>query len=327
MTLLKKARVIGLGHFLPSHVIHNDDLPIDLNTSDEWIFKRTGIKRRHFAKADEKCSDLAIAAARDAIAMADISPQKIDMVIVATSTPDDVYPATAGRVQSALAIPACPFFDIQAVCAGFVYGLFLANQSIMLGAAKNILLIGSDINSRIIDPADRSTYVLFGDGAGAMVLTHSDDNGDKKSSGIINCKIDGDGTMRDYLFVDGGISSNGTIGKVRMKGQEVFRSAVDKMSKVVEECLVMAALSVGDIDWYVPHQANSRIMDAVCEKLKLDREKVISTVDEHANISAATIPVAMNIAYNEKKIKSGQLLALSALGGGFVWGGALLRWG
>ncbi len=326
MTLLKKTRLIGVGHYLPAQVITNHDLPASLNTSDEWIFQRTGIKKRHFVASDEKCSDMAIAAARNAINMAGIAVDQIDMVIVATSTPDYIYPATAARVQAELGIPPCPFFDVQAVCAGFVYGLFIANQSMMLGSAKNILLIGVDVNSRIIDPTDRGTYVLFGDGAGAVVLTGVENNGQSTQPGIINCKIDGDGRERDKLFVDGGVAT-GTVGKVKMKGQEVFRFAVDKMSKVLEQCLTMAELSVSDIDWYIPHQANSRIMDAVCERLKMDRAKVISTVHEHANISAATIPVAMSLANQEKKFKPGQLLAMSALGGGFAWGGALVRWG
>ncbi|MDI9313091.1 MAG: beta-ketoacyl-ACP synthase III [Hydrotalea sp.] len=324
---LKKTRLVGVGHYLPARVITNHDLPASLDTSDEWIFQRTGIKKRHFVADGEKCSDMAIAAATAAIKTAGVAAGDIDMVVVATSTPDDTYPATAGLVQAALGISPGPFFDVQAVCAGFTYALFLANQSIMLGAAKNILVVGADVNSKIIDATDRATYVLFGDGAGAVILHGEKDSSDKNQPGIINCKIDGDGRQRDKLFVDGGVSSTGTVGKVKMKGQDVFRYAVDKMGKIVEQCLADADLTVADIDWYIPHQANSRIMDAVCERLKMDRAKVISTVHEHANISAATIPVAMSMANDDKKFKPGQLLAMSALGGGFAWGGALLRWG
>lgn len=330
---LWRSRVLGLGYYLPHRIITNSDLPKELETSDDWIVQRTGIQRRHFAANDERCSDLAIKAGAVALTAAGVRPSEIDMVVVATSTPDDIYPATAGKVQAALGIAPGPFFDVQAVCAGFTYALYLANQTIMLGDARNILVIGADINSRILDEKDRSTFVLFGDGAGAMVLG-AEKGGDDNAPGILIAKIDGDGRERDKLFVEGGapggiINSSGTLsrGKVRMQGKEVFRFAVEKMSLIVEQCLAKKELTIADIDWYIPHQANKRIMIAVCERLKMDPAKIVSTVHEHANISAATIPLAMAMANDEKKFKTGQLLAISALGGGFAWGGALLRWG
>lgn len=322
----RSARILGLGSYLPETVITNRELPKHLDTSDEWIVQRTGIKKRHFVSNGQQCSDLAIIASQRALTAASIKPENIDLLVLATSTSDQIYPATAAKVQAALGIPPCPFMDVQAVCAGFTYALSIANNMLLLGQATTALVIGSDVNSAILDNQDRSTYVLFGDGAGAMVLRAENYNA-KMPLGIISCRLGGNGYERDKLYVDGGVSSNRQIGHVKMQGREVFRYAVEKMSEVVLQCLAEQNLNLNEVDWYVPHQANLRIIDAVAEKLKLPKEKIIITLQEHANISAATIPVAMAQAVAEHKFQSGQLIALSALGGGFAWGGALLRWG
>ncbi|NMM46219.1 ketoacyl-ACP synthase III [Rhodospirillaceae bacterium KN72] len=316
----------GVGAYLPEKVVTNDDLSKTVDTSDEWIRQRTGIARRHIAAPEETTTDLACAAARRAMEHAGVAVEEIDLVILATTTPDNTFPATATRVQARLGVRNGPAFDIQAVCSGFVYALTQADNMIRLGQAKCALVIGAEIYSRILDWEDRGTCVLFGDGAGAVVLRGEASNGAEIPRGILATKLGADGRYYDSLYVDGGPATTGTAGFVRMQGKEVFKYAVERMSSLVADLLAQQGLTTEDLDWLVPHQANVRIINKVGERLNLPSERVVVSVEEHANTSAATIPLAMNHAVERQLFKPGDLIGLTAMGGGFTWGAALLRW-
>jgi 3-oxoacyl-[acyl-carrier-protein] synthase-3 len=297
-----------------------------VDTSDEWIVQRTGIRERHIAAEGEVTSDLAQKASERALAHAKVKPDEVDLIVVATATPDQTFPATATRVQAKLGVNRGVAFDVQAVCSGFIYGLNVADNAIRLGQADTALVVGAETFSRILDWTDRSTCVLFGDGAGAAVLKAIDAEGTNKDRGILSCHLHSDGRQHDLLYVDGGPSSTGTTGHVRMVGKEVFRHAVVNLADVVEEALTANGLGPGDIDWVVPHQANLRILESTGQKLKLPPEKVVVTIDKHANTSAASIPLALNEAVGDGRIKRGQLLLLEAMGGGFTWAASIIRW-
>jgi 3-oxoacyl-[acyl-carrier-protein] synthase-3 len=314
--------VTGTGSALPSGIVANAALEARLDTTDAWIQERTGIRERRIAAGDAKTSDLAIAAGRAAMAAAGLGADSIDLVIVATATPDDTFPATATRVQAALGLRPVPAFDVAAVCSGFIYALAVADAMLKAGPARRALVIGAELFSRILDWEDRATAVLFGDGAGALVLEASD-GGDR---GILAARLHADGDKRDLLYVDGGPGSTGTVGKLRMKGKEVFRHAVQNLADVADEVLAAAGLSAADVDWIVPHQANARIIEATARKLGLPMERVVMTVGSHANTSAASVPLALDAAVRDGRIREGDLLLLEAMGGGFTWGAILLRW-
>ncbi|MFK7867046.1 MAG: beta-ketoacyl-ACP synthase III [Alphaproteobacteria bacterium] len=321
--------IIGVGHYLPEHKLDNDALAREKNidTSDEWIFQRSGIRHRHFAAADEACSDLGAKAAQAALEQAGISPDHIDLIIVATTTPDHIFPATATKIQAKLQVPPCPAFDVQAVCSGFIFALNQADNMLRLGQATRALVIGAETYSRILNWQDRSTCVLFGDGAGAVVLEASRANNQaEKQSGLIDHFLQSDGSHYDRLFVDGGAGSTGQYGHVTMDGKDVFRHAVHKMSDAVNILCEKHHITANQLDWLVPHQANARIIEKVGERLNIDPNKVIITVQDHANTSAATIPIALCHGAAHDKFKKGDLIALTALGGGFSWGASLLRW-
>lgn len=323
--MVMRSRVLGCGIFLPSNVVTNQDLEQRVDTSDEWIVQRTGIKSRHIAAEGEKTSDLAIAAATRALEHAGVPAGSIDCIILATTTPDNTFPATATRVQAALGTKGFAM-DIQAVCAGFVYAMSVADNFLRNGQARRALVIGAETFSRLLDWNDRTTCVLFGDGAGAIVLEAYEAKGDSSDRGVLSTHLHSDGTQYDLLYVDGGASSTGTIGHVRMHGQEIFRHAVSKLSAVVEEALAANGLESTDIDWMVPHQANRRIIDGLARKMKLSPEKVVLTVDRHGNTSAASIPLALGEAVADGRIKRGDLILMEAIGGGLTWGSALIRW-
>ena len=323
--MVMRSRVLGCGIFLPSNVVTNQDLEQRVDTSDEWIVQRTGIKSRHIAAEGEKTSDLAIAAATRALEHAGVPAGSIDCIILATTTPDNTFPATATRVQAALGTTGFAM-DIQAVCAGFVYAMSVADNFLRNGQARRALVIGAETFSRLLDWNDRTTCVLFGDGAGAIVLEAYEAKGDSNDRGVLSTHLHSDGTQYDLLYVDGGASSTGTIGHVRMHGQEIFRHAVSKLSAVVEEALAANGLESTDIDWMVPHQANRRIIDGLARKMKLSPEKVVLTVDRHGNTSAASIPLALGEAVADGRIKRGDLILMEAIGGGLTWGSALVRW-
>lgn len=323
---MQRSLVLGCGAYLPERVVTNDELAQKVDTSDEWIVKRTGIRERHIAADGELTSDLAVNAARDAMTRAGVSADEIDLVIVATSTPDNTFPATATRVQAALEIRRGAAFDVQAVCAGFIYALSVADNMIRLGQVKTAVVIGAEVFSRILDWEDRGTCILFGDGAGAMVLRGVEDGTDNAARGVLSTHIYSDGRYYDMLYVDGGPGSTGTAGVLRMEGKEVFRHAVNRMAESVETALTHNNLTLDDIDWLVPHQANIRIIESIGRRLRLSLDNVVVTVDMQANTSAATIPLALTQAQNDGRLKAGNLVALSALGGGFSWGSALLRW-
>lgn len=318
--------VRGVGAYLPEKVLTNDDLSKMVDTSDEWIRQRTGIARRHIAAEGETTTDLACKAAEKALAYAGMTAADVDLVILATTTPDNTFPATATRVQARLGVSQGPAFDIQAVCTGFVYALTQADNMIRLGQAKCALVIGAEIYSRILDWEDRGTCVLFGDGAGAVVLKGETGNGAEAERGVLSTVLGADGRFYDSLYVDGGPGTTGTAGYVRMQGQEVFKHAVSRMSSLVSGLLADQGLTSEDLDWLIPHQANVRIINRVGDKLKIPKEKVVISVQEHANTSAATIPLAMNHAVERQLFKPGDLLGLTAMGGGFTWGAALIRW-
>ena len=322
---MHRSQIIGFGSYLPKNVVTNDDLARKIDTSDEWIRKRTGITQRHIAAEGELTSDIAEHAARAALDNAGVSSDEIDLIVLATATPDNTFPATAARVQSKLGIRRGAAFDVQAVCAGFVYALATADNMIRLGQAETALVIGAEVFSRILDWEDRGTCVLFGDGAGATVLRGSDAAGTNQDRGILSTHIYSDGEYYDMLYVDGGPSTTGTSGYLRMEGKEVFRHAVQRMSEVVETALETNGLKIDDVDWLIPHQANKRIMDSIAKKLSFPAEKIVVTVDKQANTSAATIPLALAEAASDGRLKKGNLIALSALGGGFSWGSALFR--
>jgi 3-oxoacyl-[acyl-carrier-protein] synthase-3 len=321
-----RARVIGSGAYLPDNIVTNDDLAKKIDTSDEWIRERTGIRQRHIAKEGQKTSDLALAAARAALIDAGVDAGEIDLLIVATTTPDETFPSVATMVQARLGMAKGAAFDIQAVCSGFIYGLSVADNMIRGGQARTVLLIGAETMSRILDWNDRATCVLFGDGAGAMVLQAYDGIGDNTDQGVLNTRLFSDGRLHDFLYCDGGPSSTGTAGYLRMQGKEVFKHAVTNMSEAIHASCKAAGLQMDQIDWFVPHQANQRILDGTAKKLGIDPQKVISTVALHGNTSAASVPLALDVALKDGRIKRGDLLLLEAMGGGFTWGAALLRW-
>jgi len=316
--------IAGCGSFLPGKIVTNDDLAKQIDTSDSWIKERTGIHQRHIAVEGETSATMGTQAALKAMEAAKVTASDIDLIIVATTTPDQIFPSTATRIQSALKVKQGAAFDIQAVCSGFVYALAVADNFIKCGQSKTALVIGSDTMSRILDWQDRATCVLFGDGAGAVVVRASNtENGNGR--GVISTHLYSDGDFGDILYVDGGVST-GAIGKIRMAGSEVFRHAVQKMSNSVQQALDGNELTVDDIDILIPHQANVRILDAVAKKLGIPQEKVMITVADHANTSAASIPLAMDVAVREGRIKEGDLVVIEALGGGLTWGTALIRW-
>ena len=321
---MKQILMTGVGAYLPETIITNDELGSFLDTDDNWIRKRTGIVSRRKAEQDELTSDLAVNAANEALKNASVRVSDIDCIILATTTPDLTFPSTATIVQQKLGIEKGFAFDIQAVCAGFVYALSVANGLMHSGQGSNVLVIGAETFSKLLDWKDRSTCVLFGDGAGAVVLQAENS---KKGYGIIANKLHSDGRYRDILYVNGGVSSTGTVGHVKMQGRDVFKHAVEKLATAMDQVLKTANLTSEDIDWLVPHQANIRIIDAMQKKLNLPNEKVIKTVSEHANTSAASIPLALDFGVKSGKIKSGHLLALEAIGGGLSWGASLVRYG
>ena len=311
----------GTGSALPARRVDNAELCETVDTSDEWIVERTGIRSRYIAAPHETTATLAADAARRAIEAAGLQPSDIDLIILATATPDQTFPASATKVQALLGIDDCIAFDVAAVCTGFLYALTVADAMIRSGNVRRALVIGSETFSRILDWEDRTTCVLFGDGAGALVLA-----GEDGDAGILATRLHADGRHNDMLFVDGGPSTTGTVGKLRMKGREVFRHAVVNLAAVLREVLDEAGLTPADVDWVVPHQANARILDATAKKLGLPPEKVIVTVDRHANTSAASVPLALDVAVRDGRIKRGDLLVLEAMGGGFTWGAAALRY-
>ena len=312
----------GIGSYLPEKILTNNELEATIDTTDVWIRERTGIAQRHIAAQNEYTSDLAVVAAKNALQDANMSIQDIDLIIVATTTPDYTFPSTATIVQKKLGIKHGAAFDIQAVCSGFIYGMSVADSMLKSGAARNVLLIGAETFSRILDWSDRSTCVLFGDGAGAVILSSDD----MKESGILNTLIRSNGEHRELLYVDGGASRSENVGKLRMIGNQVFKHAVKDIAAIMQECAEGYGLSIADIDWFVPHQANQRILNGVAKRLNLDKEQVISTVALHANTSAASVPLAMDFAIKDKRIKRGDLIMLEAFGGGFTWGASLLRY-
>jgi 3-oxoacyl-[acyl-carrier-protein] synthase III len=321
-----RARVIGTGAYLPARIVTNDELAETIDTSDEWIVERTGIRQRHIAADGELTSDLATAAARGALARAGLGPERIDLMVVATSTPDNTFPACAAAVQQKLGVRHGPAFDVQAVCSGFVFALAVANNFLMLGQAKTALVIGGETFSRLLDWQDRRTCVLFGDGAGAIVLRAETGTGTPFDRGVLATHLGSDGRHYQDLYVDGGPSSTGTTGHLRMNGREVFRHAVHQLSRASRTVVEQVGLSVDDVDWLVPHQANIRILDGVTRRLGIERERVLVTVDRHANTSAASIPLALAEADDRGDLRPDQLLVMNAMGGGFTWGAALVRW-
>jgi len=323
---LRRSVVLGHGSYLPARVMTNDDLTRMVDTSDEWIYQRTGIRRRHIAADGEFTSDLAVAAARKALASAGKEIADVDLIIVATTTPDQTFPATAVAVQAKLGMQHGAAFDIQAVCSGFIYALATADGMIKSGMARRVLVIGAETFSRILDWTDRTTCVLFGDGAGAVLLGVSDEEQTLDDRGILTTHIRSDGTHRDKLNTTGGPSSTGTVGVVHMEGREVFKYAVGMITDVIDDAFRSTGLSAGEIDWFVPHQANVRIIDATARKLDIPSEKVVRTVEDHGNTSAASIPLALATAADDGRIKKGDLVLLEAMGGGFTWGSVLLRW-
>ncbi len=321
MTL--RAVITGTGSALPPHAVSNAELAERIDTSDEWIVERTGIRRRHIAAEGETTGTLATDAARAALAAAGLTGQDIGLIVLATATPDQTFPATATIVQDAIGANGGIAFDVSAVCSGFLYAMSVADAMLRTGAADKALVIGSETFSRILDWEDRTTCVLFGDGAGAVVLEARDVAED--GPGVLATKLHADGAHNQLLYVDGGPSTTGTVGKLRMKGREVFRHAVVNLAAVLTETLDQVGLAASDLDWVVPHQANRRILDATAKKLGLSPDRVVITVDEHANTSAASVPLALDVAVREGRIKPGQLVMLEAMGGGFTWGACLVR--
>jgi 3-oxoacyl-[acyl-carrier-protein] synthase-3 len=320
-----RATVIGVGHYLPDRVVPNAEFEAKLDTSDEWIRERTGIERRHFAAPGQTTSDMAARAGRMAVESAGRTPGDVDAIILATSTPDLTFPSAATMVQKALGMSGGFAFDVQAVCAGFVYALTTANALMLAGQARRVLVIGSETFSKILDWNDRTTCVLFGDGAGAVLLEAEEAEGTGADRGVLATDLHSDGTYKDLLYVDGGIST-GAQGFLRMEGKEVFRQAVAKLAQTAEAALARAGLGSEDVDWIVPHQANLRIIKATAQKLGLPMERVVVTVQDHGNTSAASIPLALSVGVRRGQIKRGDLLVMEAIGGGLAWGAVVLRW-
>jgi 3-oxoacyl-[acyl-carrier-protein] synthase-3 len=318
--------MIGCGSYLPQGVLTNDELSKRVDTSDAWIVERTGIHRRHIAAEGEKTSDLAVNAGRAALADAGLGADALDMVVVATTTPDETFPAVATTVQARIGMTRGAGFDVQAVCSGFIYALAVADNFIKAGQAKTILVIGAETMSRLMDWTDRGTCVLFGDGAGAVVLQAGEGKGDNHDQGVLNTKLFSDGRLHDLLYVDGGPSTTGTTGHLRMAGREVFRHAVTNISAAVHASADEAGVKISEIDWFVPHQANQRILDGTARRLGLMPERVVSTVADHGNTSAASVPLALATAVKDGRIKRGDLVLMEAMGGGLTWGSALVRW-
>ena len=324
--MILRSVIAGCGSYLPKRIVTNDELAQRIETSDAWIAQRTGIRARHIVAEGETTADLAFNAAQAALAQAGIEASAVDLVIVATTTPDNTFPATATRVQARLGLTQGFAFDVQAVCSGFVYALAVADNFIRLGQVKTALVIGAETFSRLLDWEDRTTCVLFGDGAGAVVLQAAEGQGGSQDRGILSTHLHSDGRYYDLLCTDGGAGSTATTGHITMEGQEVFRHAVQKLAEVVGEALAANDLPPEAIDWLVPHQANQRIIDSTARKLRLPPERVVLTVAQHANTSAASIPLALAAATADGRIKRGQLVLLDAMGGGFTWGAALVRW-
>ncbi|RMC36565.1 beta-ketoacyl-ACP synthase III [Paracoccus alkanivorans] len=324
--MIRRAVITGTGHYLPERVVENSWFEDKLDTSDEWIRTRTGIERRHFAAEGETTSDLGIRAARAALDKAGLQPDDLDGIVLATSTPDFTFPAAATMVQAGLGMTRGFAFDVQAVCAGFVFAMANADAMIRSGQVDRVLVIGAETFSRIMDWTDRTTCVLFGDGAGAVILEAQEGKGDNSDRGILACDLHSDGKYRDLLYVDGGVSTTGTAGQLRMQGNLVFRHAVEKLAKTAHAALDKAGLTPGEVDWLVPHQANLRIISATAQKMGLPMEKVVLTVADHGNTSAASIPLALSVADGEGRFKPGDVLVTEAIGGGLSWGSAVLRW-
>jgi 3-oxoacyl-[acyl-carrier-protein] synthase-3 len=323
---MRRARIVGTGAYLPARVVTNDELSRTVETSHEWIVQRTGIEQRHIAADGEMTSDLACAAAREALRNAELDADRLDLIIVATTTPDHTFPACATAVQAKLGADRAVAFDVQAVCSGFVYAVAVADNFVKAGQAENVLVIGAETFSRLLDWGDRRTCVLFGDGAGAVVLRAEEGTGTVFDRGVLATLLGSDGRHYRDLYVDGGPSSTGTTGHVRMNGREVFRFAVNALSTATRRVLEIGGLQVDDVDWLVPHQANRRILDAVRRNLGLPEDRVLVTVGRHANTSAASVPLALAEAAAAGKLLPNQIVLINAMGGGFTWGAALLRW-
>jgi 3-oxoacyl-[acyl-carrier-protein] synthase-3 len=323
--MTKRAVVRGVGHYLPERVVPNAEFETIVDTNDEWIRSRSGIERRHFAAEGQTTSDLATRAARAALDDAGVSADAVDAIILATSTPDLTFPASATMVQHALGMTRGFAFDVQAVCAGFVYALANANALIVAGQADRVLVIGAETFSRLMDWTDRSTCVLFGDGAGALLLEAQTGAGDTRDRGILGSDLHSDGRFRDLLYVDGGVSTHST-GHLRMQGKEVFRHAVEKLAETAHAALARAGLTPADVDWIVPHQANLRIIAATAQRMQVPMDRVVVTVQDHGNTSAASIPLALSVGRARGQIKPGDLLVTEAIGGGLAWGSVVLRW-
>jgi len=323
--MILRSQIVGSGCYLPSRIVTNSELAAKVDTSDEWIIERTGIRQRHIAAEGETTSDLATAAASAALKSAGLTGADVDLLVVATATPDNTFPATAARVQSRLGMTGGAAFDVQAVCSGFIYALAVADNFIKAEQARTAVVIGAETFSRILDWEDRGTCVLFGDGAGAVVLRGSWEKGSNQDRGILSTHLHSDGRHYDLLYVDGGPSSSQTVGHLRMEGKEVFRHAVTNLAQVVGEALHANDLSAADVDWVVPHQANRRILESTAKKLGLSMDRMVVTVDKHANTSAASIPLAFHTAVADGRINQGDLVVMEAMGGGFTWGSALVR--
>lgn len=321
-----RSLIRGVGAHVPSRIMTNADLSKIVDTTDEWIVERTGIKQRHIAADGETTADLGAAAARKALVRSGVDPVEIDLIICATATPDRTFPSTAVRIQNMLGITRGAAFDIQAVCSGFVYALACADNFLKAGQSRRALVIGAETFSRILDWEDRGTCVLFGDGAGAVVLEAQPQHGDRTDRGILASRIRSDGRFEDLLYVDGGPSSTQSVGHLRMNGREVFRHAVQKISGVIEETLLASGYATDEIDLFVPHQANKRILDGIAKKLDVPPERIVMTLDKHGNTSAASIPLALNHAFEHHQLEEGKLVLMEAMGGGFTWGALLARW-
>ncbi len=323
---MKRSVIVGSGAALPRNAVSNGELAKKVDTSDEWIQQRTGIKQRYIAEPDETTASLGEMAVRDAMADAGVGIEDIDLIICATSTPDNTFPATAVNIQHRLGMKHGAAFDMQAVCSGFVFALTTADSLIMSGQAERVVVVGAETFSRILDWEDRTTCVLFGDGAGAVILEAQNGVGMSNDRGILTSHLRSDGSHQEKLYVDGGPSTTGTVGYLRMQGREVFKHAVAMITDVIEDAFAATGLSADDIDWFIPHQANRRIIDASAKKLNIAPEKVVLTVDQHGNTSAASIPLAIDVAKKDGRLKQGDLVLFEAMGGGFTWGAVLVRW-